>query len=126
MGEKEIRAYGQKGIFTVTQLSYTFRYRKPRKRAKHHDHPHYHSLQARSIRTGIVHVHGRPTLPKSGVRVYLDIEGIPERDLYYLIGVVVESGESILTHQFWADDEAEQAAAFIQFIELIGSMPNAA
>lgn len=124
MGEKEIRAYGQKGIFTVAQLSYTFRYRKPRKRAKHHAHPHYHSLQARSIRTGIVHIHGSPSLPTAGIRVYLDIEGIPERDFYYLIGVAVESGVSISHHQFWADDEAGQDAAFIQFIKLIGSMPN--
>jgi predicted RecB family nuclease len=32
MGEKEIGAYNRKGFFTVTQLSHTFRYRKPRKR----------------------------------------------------------------------------------------------
>src|SRR5262249_26685665 len=74
MGEKEVRAYRQKGMFTVTQLSYTFRYRKPRKRAKQHNHPHYHSLQARSIRTGVVHVHGSPTRPRAGTKVYLDVE----------------------------------------------------
>jgi predicted RecB family nuclease len=124
MGEKEIRAYGQKGIFTVTQLSYTFRYRKPRKRAKHHAHPHYHSLQARSIRTGVVHVHGNPSLPKAGIKAFFDIEGIPERDFYYLIGLVVESGESISHHHFWADDEAGQDAAFIRFVELLGSLPG--
>jgi predicted RecB family nuclease len=36
MGEKEIGAYNRKGFFTVTQLSHTFRYRKPRKRARIH------------------------------------------------------------------------------------------
>jgi predicted RecB family nuclease len=116
MGEKEVRAYRQKGMFTITQLSYTFRYRKPRKRAKQHDHPHYHSLQARSIRTGTVHVHGRPSLPRADIKAYLDIEGIPDRDLYYLIGVVVESGESISHHYFWANEETEQDASFIQFL----------
>jgi predicted RecB family nuclease len=124
MGEKELRSHNHKGIFTVTQLSYTFRYRKPRKRAKQHEHPHYHSLQARSIRTGTVHVHGRPSLPRGDTRVYLDIEGIPDRDLYYLVGVVVESGESITHYYYWADDEGGQDAAFTQFVELIGSLPN--
>jgi predicted RecB family nuclease len=124
MSEKEIKAYGQKGIFTVNQLSYTFRYRKPRKRAKHHEHPHYHSLQARSIRTGIVHVHGVPSIPRAEIRAYLDIEGIPDRDYYYLIGVIIESGDSISHHHFWADDEAGQATVFIQFVEWLDSIPT--
>jgi len=33
MREKEVSAYNKKGFFTVTQISHTFRYRKPRKRA---------------------------------------------------------------------------------------------
>jgi predicted RecB family nuclease len=64
MREKEVSAYNRKGFFTVTQISHTFRYRKPRKRAKVHEYPHYYSLQARSIRTGIVHIHGTPSLPR--------------------------------------------------------------
>lgn len=96
----------------------------PARGRKHHAHPHYHSLQARSIRTGIVHVHGSPSLPKAEIKVFFDIEGIPEREFYYLIGVVVESGESISHHHFWADDEAGQDAAFIRFVELLSSIPG--
>ena len=124
MGEKEVRAYSQKGMFTINQISYTFRYRKPRKRARQHDHPHYHSLQARSIRTGIVHVHGSPTLPRAETKVYLDIEGIPDRNLFYLIGVIVESGASATHYYYWADDEEGQDAALIEFVRLLASLPG--
>jgi predicted RecB family nuclease len=124
MGEKEIRAYNRKGYFTVTQISHTFRYRKPRKRAKAHEHPHYYSLQARSIRTGIVHIHGSPSFPKAEAKVYLDMEGIPDRDLYYLIGAVVEVGESVTHHWFWADEEANQENMFLRFAELVRSLPK--
>ena len=50
MTEKEIRRHNSKGIFTVNQLSYTFRARKPRKRTKHPSRPHNFALQALAIR----------------------------------------------------------------------------
>jgi predicted RecB family nuclease len=123
MGEKEIKAYNRKGFFTVTQLSHTFRYRKPRKRAKQHAHPHYFSLQARSIRTGIVHIHGVPSLPAMETKVYLDMEGVPDREFYYLIGVLVETGESTDYRSYWANNEAEQDDIFYRLAAFIGSLP---
>jgi predicted RecB family nuclease len=124
MGEKEIKAYNRKGFFNVTQISHTFRYRKPRKRAKIHAYPHYYSLQARSIRTGNVHIHGSPSLPTSETKIYLDIEGISDRDFYYLIGVVVEFSQSVTYYSFWADGEGEQGKIFLRFAELVGSLPK--
>src|SRR5205823_8463630 len=60
MSEKERKAFNNKGIFTVTQLSYTFRpRRRPRqlagKREKYH-----HSIKALAIRERKIHVVGRP------------------------------------------------------------------
>jgi predicted RecB family nuclease len=121
MGEKAIKAYNRKGFFTVTQISHTFRFRKPRRRAKVHEYPHYYSLQARSIRTGVVHVHGSPALPDAPTRIYLDIEGVPDRDFYYLVGVLVETGQSVTYHSFWADDEPAQEQLFRDLAELIRS-----
>jgi predicted RecB family nuclease len=123
MGEKEIRAYNRKGYFTVTQLSHTFRYRKPRKRARNHSYPHYYSLQARAIRTGLVHLHGLPSIPSPQTRVYIDIEGVPDRDFCYLIGVLVESGPDLDYHQFWADRDEDQDGPFLRFAEFVGSLP---
>jgi hypothetical protein len=33
----------------------------------------------------------------------MDVEGLPDRDSYYLIGVRVGNGERAVQHSFWAD-----------------------
>lgn len=124
MTAREIAAQNQKGIFTVNQLSYTFRHRNPSKRAKHPSNPHHFALQALAIRTKKVHVHGAPTLPTAETEVYYDIEGLPGGDFYYLIGAaVVQKGETRL-HSFWAESRSEQTAAFQQFVALVASLPG--
>src|SRR5206468_3891649 len=45
VGEKELKRYNRKGIFTLTQLSCTFRPRKRNKRVKRTGHPRYAALQ---------------------------------------------------------------------------------
>ena len=52
-----------------------------------------------------MHVHGTPSLPAARTRVYFDVEGVPDRAFYYLAGVLVETGESVSYHPFWADSE---------------------
>ena len=89
MTEKERKKLHDKGIFTVTQLSYTFRPRRrpkgiPDKREKYH-----HSLRALAIRQNKIHIVGNPKITIEGTPVYLDVEGLPDRDFYYLIGVRV-------------------------------------
>jgi len=71
--------YRSKGIFTVKQLSYTFRPRRTPKRAKNPARPRYPALQALALRENTVYVHGSPTLPNSKTQVYLDIEGSPRQ-----------------------------------------------
>src|SRR5262249_12609294 len=58
VGEKEMRRYHRKGIFTLTQLSCTFRSRKRDKRVKRSGHSRSAALQALAIRERKVHVHG--------------------------------------------------------------------
>jgi hypothetical protein len=59
MSEKNRKKYHEKGIFTVTQLSYTFRpRRRPVERRKHE-----HALQALGIRKNQIHVVGAVTSP---------------------------------------------------------------
>ncbi len=64
MPEKERARHRSKGIFTVTQLSYTFRPRRTPKRAKNPAQPHHFALQALAIRENTVYIHGTPTLPE--------------------------------------------------------------
>jgi predicted RecB family nuclease len=54
---KEMVRHNSKGIFTVNQLSYTFRPRQPAKRQRQR-FPHSFALQARALRENKVHVHG--------------------------------------------------------------------
>lgn len=117
MRESQIKRYNQKGFFTVNQLSHTFRYRKPRKRAKKPAKPHYFALQALSLRTGTVHIHGNPSLPTAQSRVYFDIETLPDRDFLYLIGALRVQGSEVICRQFWADEDKEQNSIIEQFLE---------
>jgi predicted RecB family nuclease len=86
--ETERQGHRSKGIFTVTQLSYTFRPRRAPKRAKNPATPHHFALQALAIREDTVYIDGTPRLPKSETQIYLDIEGLPDNESYYLIGAL--------------------------------------
>ena len=119
MTEKERSRHRSKGIFTVNQLSYTFRPRRTRKRAKNPTKPHYLPLQALSIRENIVYIHGNPQLPDSRCSVYLDIEGLPDSQFYYLIGALVVSDGHETFHAFWAHQESDEPIIFTQFVESV-------
>jgi predicted RecB family nuclease len=66
--EKERDRYRSKGIFTVTQLSYTYRARRPRKRAKFPSKQRQSSLQALAIRDNSVYINGDSRLVHRGLR----------------------------------------------------------
>jgi len=115
---KEMMRHNSKGIFTVKQLSYTFRSRRPAKRQTQR-FPHNFALQALALRENKVHVHGDPGLTLAKPQVFLDIEGLPDRAFYYLIGALVVCGQSQMYHCFWADDKSSEVAIFTQFAELL-------
>src|SRR5262249_47676529 len=117
MSEKEVRKLIRKGIFTVTQLSCTFRPRRSSKRAGRSVQPHYHALQALAVREKKVHVLGTPVLPAKSTDVYFDIEGDSERSFVYLLGVIVVNGGTEERYSCWADDEGQEQQAFRQLIE---------
>ena len=115
---KEMARHNSKGIFSVKQLSYTFRPRRPAKRQKQQFH-HNFALQALALREKKVHVLGDPILTLPRTQVYLDIEGLPDRGIYYLIGVLIVTGQSQRYHCFWADDESGQSTIFEQLVALL-------
>src|SRR5262249_3925364 len=109
----------RKGIFTLTQLSCTFRPRKRAKRVKRTGHPHYAALQALAIREKKVHVYGTPELPRKPVQVFLDAEGSEDGGFVYLLGVLVAEGDTQQMYSFWADTPAEEVQAFDAFLDLL-------
>ncbi|MEZ4866081.1 MAG: TM0106 family RecB-like putative nuclease [Caldilineaceae bacterium] len=123
---KIIRQYERKGIFTVKQLSYLF---KPRKRKKTARNPapdtHNLELQALAICEQKVYLHELPKLERKPIEIFLDIEGVPDQDLYYLIGVLICKGDDKEYHSYWADTAAEEQKIWHQLIEKIEQFPQA-
>src|SRR5918999_1192563 len=117
--EQEIRQYRRRGIFPVTQLSCTFRPSKKGKQAKPKRQPHHHALQALAIREKKIHLLGYPELPACATRIYVDIEGDPERRFDYLLGMIVDVNGRMERHSFWADSPAEEPRLFLQFLDVV-------
>ncbi len=119
MSESEIKKYARRGIFTVTQLSCTFRPRRNSKPLKQKPSARQHAVQALAIREKKIHVLGSPELPVSPTQIYLDLEGDPERNFVYLVGMIVEQNGAQEHHSFWADNSADEVRIFQQFREIL-------
>ncbi|HUG70307.1 MAG TPA: IS66 family transposase [Pirellulaceae bacterium] len=123
MTPKQMRKYHDKGIFTVRQLSHIYKPRRSRKKAKRQVR-HSLELQALAIRTGKVHVEHLPELPRSSVELFLDLEGVPDRDSHYLAGLLVCRGGEAEYESFWADDASGEAAMWSALIERLAAFPD--
>jgi len=119
MSEKERKKLRSKGIFTITQLSYTFQPRRRPKRMLDRKEKYHHSLKALAIREKKIHIVGRPELKIEGTPVYLDVEGLPDRDFYYLIGLRIGNGDSALHHSLWADTAADEEKIWREFLDIV-------
>lgn len=109
----------QKGIFTVTQLSYTFRLRRNRKDpdavySKRHD-----ALRALAIREQKTHVLGKPDLNLGTNPVYLDVEGQPDVSCYYLIGICYPEHDCLVYKAFWADSPSQEERMWNAFLTVL-------
>jgi predicted RecB family nuclease len=119
LGERAIRRYSRKGLLTLTQLAHTFR---PRRRGKRSDQPlkrRDHALHALAIRDRTIYVFGKPAVPTASVRIYVDIEGVPDEGFIYLIGLIVCDGERVERHSFWADNKDQEINIFNHFLHVI-------
>ena len=117
---KEIEKHNNRGLFTVTQLAYTYRHRKQRKSKGKIVSKYYYSLKALAIRDQKIYVVNKPEIPSCETMMFFDVEGDPDRDLYYLIGVIICRNDSIEKYSFWADNEEEEEKIWKQFVQLMG------
>jgi predicted RecB family nuclease len=124
MSPEERDRHRRRGIFTINQLSYTFRPRRPPRRQTPRAKPHYFALQALAIRENTVYVDGNPELPEAHVSIYLDIEGLSTSGPYYLIGVLIVADGIEQFHSFWADQPSDEVTVFTNFVELVCQFSN--
>ena len=121
MTEKERKKLHDKGIFTVTQLSYTFRPRRRPKPLREKREKYHHSLRALAIRQKKIHIVGSPEIMIEGTPVYLDVEGLPDRDFYYLIGVRLGSLDSA-QYSFWANSLEDERSIWNEFSGILANI----
>ena len=124
MSDKERKKLHGKGIFTITQLSYTFRPRRRRQESRGKQEKFHHSLRALAIREKRIHAVDLPNQILDGTPVYLDVEGLPDRNFYYLIGVRIGTSDGAIQHSFWANDEDEEQRIWIEFLCVLSSVPD--
>jgi predicted RecB family nuclease len=122
MTDGERRKLRSKGIFTVTQLSYTFRPRRRPKKLKDKRDKYHHSLKALAIREKKLHIVGNPQLKIEGTPVYLDVEGIPDRDFYYLIGLRIANGKDTAQYSLWADSVHQEMQIWNDFLGILSGI----
>ena len=122
MTEKERKKFNSKGIFGVTQLSYTFRPRRRPKQLAGKREKYHHSLKALAIRERKIHIVGSPELKMEGTPVYLDVEGLPDRDFYYLIGLRFQSGQRVSQHSLWAANENDEKRIWKELLGILSGI----
>jgi len=121
ISNKEQKKLNGKGIFSVTQLSYTFRPRRSRKTVPAKNN---YALRALAIREKKTYIVQRPKLSAPSTLVFLDIEGLPDRNFIYLIGLLVIREGQRKVFQFWADSENDQEKIWKQFVEVIEQLDD--
>ena len=123
--QKAVNKYEKKGLFTVKQLSYTFQPRKRKKRAKSPPPvTHKPELQALAIREGKIYLQVLPELTRQPVELFLDIEGVPDQQFYYLIGLLVCENDTTTYHPFWAETTEDEAQIWKQFLATAKQYPD--
>jgi predicted RecB family nuclease len=122
---KKIRQYHRKGIFTVTQLSYVFKPRRSRKRRTKAPVPFKVELQALALRTGKIYIQELPTLCRREVELFLDLEGIPDQNFHYLIGLLINEPGNHSYHSFWANTPEDERRIWAEALEKINAHPEA-
>ena len=54
-----------------------------------------------------------------GTPVYLDVEGLPDRDFYYLIGLRIGNGNSAVQHSLWAETVTDEGKIWREFLAVL-------
>jgi predicted RecB family nuclease len=124
ISEKDRGKLNNKGIFTVAQLSYTFRPRRPSFRKNSRPLRHDPALKGLAIREKQIHVIGTPTFSVPESAVYIDVEGIPDHNFYCLIGLRYKSDCAWVHRSFWADTEADEKQTWASFLHALALLGN--
>lgn len=120
--EKLTKDFHSKGIFTLKQLSYTFKPRRARIDAKTATSRHIHALKALALRKETICIYKKDfEIDFQFPRIFLDVEGYIDSKQVYLIGIVIDKGESyLIKRSFWVPNVNRRARViYNEFIDYI-------
>ena len=124
MSPKLVRRFQRKGIFSITQLSYLFRPRRKKAKAKA-SKVFKLELQALAIRSGEIYLQAVPSIPRTDVELFLDIESLPDEDQHYLVGLMIRDKSHVSHRSFWSDSSEHEFQMWLQFFETLQAYPDA-
>jgi predicted RecB family nuclease len=129
MTAKERIKCQEKGISTLTQLSYGYRPRR-RKRKKttsakdNRPSKNDNKLKALAIKKAQIHIVGSPSLSIDGTPVFMDVEGMPDRNFYYLVGLHYEVQGEQVEQSFWASRSEDEQNMWHRCLRAIKQIAN--
>ena len=124
LSEKERKKLNRKGITTVAQFSCMYRPRRRSARNRATAIKHEPALKALAIQANRIHVVDTPTFSITSGAVYLDVEGVPDREFYYLIGMRYRRGDEDLHLSFWADDPSDECDMWRSFVRALSPISD--
>lgn len=87
---------------------------------------HNLELQALAIRTNKIYLKDIPLITRKPVEIFLDIEGIPDQQYEYLIGLIILKENNLHENfSFWADTCEDEGTIWHQFREILNRYPSA-
>ena len=116
---KDVLGLRQRGITTITQLAYTFRLEKKSRRLKNVQPKYKPSLKAMAIRDNKIYIADAPSIEFLGTQIFLDVEGMPDQEFYYLIGMQVVGPQSTTQHSFWANSCDEERMIWRECVRVL-------
>ena len=121
---KQIFRLEKRGISTVKQLSFIYKPRRKSKRVKNPKISFVPELQALAIRTEKTYIQMLPALERKPLEIFLDIEGIPDDNFFYLFGILIFENGNQAYHSFWSDTLKEEESTWKRVINFIESFPE--
>jgi hypothetical protein len=64
-------------------------------------------------------------ISKQPIELFLDVEGIPDQGFDYLIGLVIQNGNDVSSHSFWADSVEDEVTIFEACLQKAAEYGNA-
>jgi predicted RecB family nuclease len=124
LSEKERKKLNRKGLTTVAQLSCMYRPRRRSARNRATAIKHEPALKALAIQANRIHVVDTPTFSITSGTVYLDVEGVPDREFYYLVGMRYRRDDEDIHLSFWADHPSGEREMWVSLLQALEQIPD--